>query len=309
MSGDGINVEENLNRLDEFHIAAHLLHKPTRVLTPHGKLVDVFMSDPADPSMEIRRQRLEPYLRQIGFYHASLIKPFEYDNPLISAFVERWRPETHTFHRFHNLGGSGHVGLRKFNIKLNWLRNRLQQMPLNLQENALIQYARCYILYLLGGVLLSDKANNTVHVRYLPLLADYDAISTYSWGSTVLCWLYRAMCLAMDYNVEGMGRGNQGPPNPPLNIDTVHRQSAHNDDGWWPVRLSEWFENKVVLSTPEALHDSRVDDIPAGAPTEYRRAPVVRLPLVLQDRRRRCQHRGRGHGHAEVGDDEPELPE
>ncbi|XP_057744939.1 protein MAIN-LIKE 2-like [Arachis stenosperma] len=99
---------------------------------------------------------------------------------------------------------TGHVGTTKFNIKLKWLRNRFQQMLLDLQDNALIQYAHCYILYLLGGVLLSDKVNNTVHVRYLPLLADYDAISTYIWGSTVLYWLYRAMCFATDYNVEDM---------------------------------------------------------------------------------------------------------
>ncbi|QHO17393.1 Serine/threonine protein phosphatase 7 long form isogeny [Arachis hypogaea] len=434
----------------------------TRVLTPHGTLVDVFMSDPADPSIKIRRQRLELYLRWTGFYHAFLIKRFEYDNSLISTFVERWRPETHTFHlpwgectitledvvmklglpvdgqpvsgtlrswsKFHQRDiwewchellsevPAGHVGTTKFNIKLRWLRNRLQQMPLDLEDNSLIQYARCYILYLLGGVLLPDKANNTVHVRYLPLLADYDAIRTYSWGSAVLCWLYRAMYLATDYNVEGMAGchtllmswiyyklpfwapnvmtpysfplatsyvmilltlwvgkkgqndyveqcllrhhlrldnlqvdevvvldpqilskvpakffghphgdfytavvpliffrwidilnvdrvlhqfgGKQRPPNPPINIDTFHRQLACNDDGWWPVQLSAWFEvwanhrteayrlridhadtlhpsqnyyrwycnrTRRFLSAPKALHDPQVDVVLAGA--------------------------------------------
>ncbi|XP_016194937.1 protein MAIN-LIKE 1-like [Arachis ipaensis] len=368
--------------------------------------------------MEIRRQRLEPYLRRTGFYHASLIKHFEYDNPLISALVERWRPETHTFHfpwgectitledvamqlglpvDGQPVSGEipvGHVRTTKFNIKLKWLRTRLQQMPLDLEDNGLMQYARCYILYLLGGVLLPDKANNTVHVRYLPLLADYDAICTYSWGSAVLCWLYRAMCLAIDYSVEGMAGchtllmswiyyrlpflapnmagkkgqndyaeqrllrhrlrlnnlhvdefvwkpymdpqilssvpaeflghphgdfytavvpliffrwieilnvdrvlrqfgGKQGPPNPPLNIDTFHRQSASNNDGWWPVRLSEWFEEVV----------------PAGTPEEYGRGPVVNLPPVPRDHRRRRPRRGRVEEHADPGEDRPDLPE
>ncbi|RYR37426.1 hypothetical protein Ahy_A09g042316 [Arachis hypogaea] len=75
---------------------------------------------------------------------------------------------------------AGHVRTTKFNIKLKWLRTHLQQIPLDLPDNALIQYACCYILYLLGGVLLPDKANNMVYIRYLPLLADFDAISTYS---------------------------------------------------------------------------------------------------------------------------------
>ncbi|RYQ82856.1 hypothetical protein Ahy_B10g101419 [Arachis hypogaea] len=105
-NGGGMNVEENFNRLDEVHIAAHLIHKPARVLTPHGTLVDVFT--------------------------------------------------------------------------LKWIRTHFQQMPLDAADDVMIQYARCYILYLLGGVLLPDKANNTVHVRYLPLLVDFDAISTYS---------------------------------------------------------------------------------------------------------------------------------
>ncbi|QHO48545.1 uncharacterized protein DS421_1g06340 [Arachis hypogaea] len=346
MSSSGINVEENLNRLDEFHIFAYLHVKPARVLTLHDTLVDVFTSDEADPSIEIRRQMLKPYLRRVRFYYASLIKRFEYDNSLISTLVERFHPETHTFHLpwsectitledvAMQLGlpidvPDGHVGTTKYNIKLKWLKSRLQQLPLDSPKGAV--------------------------VHYLPLLANYDAIITYSWGSVVLCWLYRAMCLATDYNIEGMSGchtllmswiyfrlpfwapdvtspytfplatrwvgkrgkndnteqrlqrhrlkldtlkfmwmlyrdarilsrvpaeflgaphgdfytavvplilfrwieivnidrvmrkfgGKQGPPNPPLNIDTFHRQSSRNDDGWWPICLQTWFE--VVL--------------------------------------------------------------
>ncbi|MED6206685.1 hypothetical protein PIB30_029160 [Stylosanthes scabra] len=31
----------------------------------------------------------------------------------------------------------------------------------------------------------------------------------------------------------------QSQPNPPLNIDTFHKTSTHNDDGWWPSRIQE----------------------------------------------------------------------
>ncbi|RYR37180.1 hypothetical protein Ahy_A09g042114 [Arachis hypogaea] len=150
MSGGGVNAEENLNRLDEHHIAAHLFLKAS----------------------------LRPDMCPYSSWHARRC--------------------------FHGKVPAGHVWTTKFNIKLKWLRTRLQQMPLDLEDNGLMQYARCYILYLLGGVLLPDKANNTVHVRYLPLLADYDGICTYNWGSAVLYWLYRTMCLATEYSVEGM---------------------------------------------------------------------------------------------------------
>ena len=42
--------------------------------------------------------RIVPYLRQAGFYGLSQVGFFQLDHHLITAMVERWRSETHTFH-------------------------------------------------------------------------------------------------------------------------------------------------------------------------------------------------------------------
>ncbi|RYQ82471.1 hypothetical protein Ahy_B10g101057 [Arachis hypogaea] len=45
-----------------------------------------------------------------------------------------------------------------FSLKLTWLRDRLRQMPPDASNpNTLRQYARCYIMLMIGGYLLTDK--------------------------------------------------------------------------------------------------------------------------------------------------------
>ncbi|RYR27727.1 hypothetical protein Ahy_B01g051765 [Arachis hypogaea] len=109
--------------------------------------------------------------------------------------------------------------------------------------------------------------------------------------------------------------GKQGPPNPPLNIDTFHRQSSRNEDGWWPIRLQTWFEvwaNQRTVSY--RLEIDRADTLqpsrgiareqrgfchprrPSMIPEEMTFHEGLRqstLPAVPQDRRRHRARRGR----------------
>ncbi|MED6199094.1 hypothetical protein PIB30_072647 [Stylosanthes scabra] len=58
-----------------------------RMLTPRDVVPNV-------PPPDI----LIPYIKEAGFGGPLEMRLFDYDMPLLSAVVERWRPETHSFH-------------------------------------------------------------------------------------------------------------------------------------------------------------------------------------------------------------------
>uniref|UniRef100_K3YLA0 SWIM-type domain-containing protein n=1 Tax=Setaria italica TaxID=4555 RepID=K3YLA0_SETIT len=127
-------------------------------------------------------ERYAHYLQRAGFLNIAVqvvvgLAPM--DGPLLTAMIDRWHPETHTFH-----------------LPFGEMTITMQDVPMILSLS-------------LEGTFLLDAAGNTVSWMVLPLLdQDWDNICLYSWGSAVLAWLYRQLCeacrcTARDSNIGG----------------------------------------------------------------------------------------------------------
>ena len=67
-------------------------------------------------------------------------------------------------------------------------------LPHDVTEIQVHQYARYYILVLLGEKILMDKSGDRVHLMFLEFLRNFRDPPQYSWGSGCLTWLYRELC-------------------------------------------------------------------------------------------------------------------
>lgn len=187
---------------------------------------EVFRS--ADP-------RVLHYIRLAGFYGIyRLGSSFEIDDALITALVERWRPETHTFHltvgeatitlqdvavllgiRVHGPAVTSHAVvdwpsvcqqylgvapptdfIRGSSVSVQWLRRTFEVLPDDADDGVIQCHARAYILLLMQGVVFADSSGGKIQLIYLPLLADLERAGQYSWGSATLAFFYRQMCRA-----------------------------------------------------------------------------------------------------------------
>ncbi|RYR15078.1 hypothetical protein Ahy_B04g071814 isoform E [Arachis hypogaea] len=155
--------------------------------------------------------RIIPYLETAGLFHLARLNSqwFWVDEPLLSAFIERWRPETHTFHMPF---GECTITLQDVAYQLGLsidgapvrFHERFRVLPADASDETVRIYARAYILMLLSSQLFADKNANRVHLRWLPYLASLDDLGRYSWGSAALAWLYRYLCRGTNRNVVNL---------------------------------------------------------------------------------------------------------
>ncbi|XP_075635211.1 serine/threonine-protein phosphatase 7 long form homolog [Castanea sativa] len=194
--------------------------------------------------------RVIDIIKLVGLEGLFRVPSREIDHCLISALVERWRPETHTFHLPHGemsitledvevifglpIDGEVLVGPTTV-VDGNWrqlcvellgfgvpendnktlvgqriLISRLverivEPLPHDATEEQVHQYARCYILALLGDKIFMDKSGDRVHLMFLEFLRNLHDPPKYSWGSGCLAWLYRELCRASDKEASQIG--------------------------------------------------------------------------------------------------------
>ena len=160
--------------------------------------------------------RIATYITDAGLDGLLWVPHMDLDHVLITALVERWRSETHSFHLPHgeititlqdmeaimglpvnglpvvgythmdNWGNlcaellghrppSRELGRNKNTavmegprVKAQWLEERFSNpLPADAPEVLVQQYARFYILKMLGGMLFMDKSSERVSIMYL----------------------------------------------------------------------------------------------------------------------------------------------
>ncbi|QHO34223.1 uncharacterized protein DS421_9g265120 [Arachis hypogaea] len=150
--------------------------------------------------------RIIPYLQMAGLYQLARLNEswFRFDEPLVSAFIERWRPESHTFHM---LFGEYTITLQmellgvlppancidKFTVKCIWFEETFSELPQGADDETVRRYARAYIVMLLSTQLFGDKSVTRLHIRWLPYVARLEDMSQYSWVP-LRCHGYTGAC-------------------------------------------------------------------------------------------------------------------
>ncbi|XP_016669984.1 serine/threonine-protein phosphatase 7 long form homolog [Gossypium hirsutum] len=136
-----------------------------------------------------------PYLELAGFGSAALIQTFDLRYDLVSALVELWRSETHTFHL-----SCGECTVTLEDVSL--------QLGLQIYGSAVTSVSTIAELVALCYSLLGVSPNNAeskfMSLRFSWLKANFEHLSinatehenvrSYSWGSAILAMLYREFC-------------------------------------------------------------------------------------------------------------------
>ncbi|KAL0296992.1 UNVERIFIED_CONTAM: hypothetical protein Sradi_6751300 [Sesamum radiatum] len=95
----------------------------------------------------------------------------------------------------------------KLSALLDWLLNNTcdDESPFD----AVLQEARVCVMCIIGGILCPDATGNTVSLLYLRHMEIIDEERPSNWGTAVLAYLYRELCMASQRGKTNIGGAMQ----------------------------------------------------------------------------------------------------
>ncbi|KAF6139320.1 hypothetical protein GIB67_021530 [Kingdonia uniflora] len=197
------------------------------------------------PSWELGKEieRVQNIVKVWGLGRIGSISYKHYNSVLITAFAERWHPETNNFHfkwgemtitledvsRLIGLrvygdltvvkGAWGALAVKEMWRKCMYLPNSVypdlkaggQGISLSLKKIAEFfaglssrMVGKAYMLYVLGSFLFPTKKGTDVSVKYLCFFHDQQVSKPWSWGAATLAHLYYSLGTSSRVNAKGL---------------------------------------------------------------------------------------------------------
>ncbi|XP_020232007.1 serine/threonine-protein phosphatase 7 long form homolog [Cajanus cajan] len=214
-------VDDDLLSLQNIHVSQHVWNRD------EDRRLVARRAAPTPTGIAGVPQQIIPLLDQAGFGWIARLNYIKVSPGLLTALVERWRPETHTFHMpfgectitLQDVGmlvglpvdgepvlsrGSPNIlelaeellgvvppqsEIKGHRVRLSWLAAIFGDIADDIDDvDVLVRYGRAWILRYLGGVLVPDRSSSYVSLRWLLFLRDFDIIRTYAWGAALWAW-------------------------------------------------------------------------------------------------------------------------
>nr|KYP47885.1 Serine/threonine protein phosphatase 7 long form isogeny [Cajanus cajan] len=160
------------------------------------------------------------------------------DHHLVFAFVKHWKSKTHMSHmtfikctimfedvanlfglkvdgelitsfatrHWVNLVGqllrvSPSSNVLSDGILKNWIDRHFFDVSKHVRSQKHLEcFSEAFILRIINSFLFVDYSGTYVPLMYLPMLVDLDHYGHTIWGSTILAYMYRELCLSTNYN-------------------------------------------------------------------------------------------------------------
>jgi hypothetical protein len=96
---------------------------------------------------------------------------------------------------------------RDARVRVMWMREEFRECPLGANEAIVTLYASACVWHMFATVLFPDGMGDAASLMYISALANWDEARSYSWGSTVLAYLYHQLCEACGSRGQNSGFG------------------------------------------------------------------------------------------------------